>query len=123
MQVRGTKELPIWSMEVPSTAISPATRREVERDAGPLPATFSLSYFRSWAPGMALGRSFASGPNPTHEAWHVYVSWTAYLKLVIEVLSHLHGVALVAAFPGPTTPKRAAEGDKARPAVRSVPTA
>ena len=63
----------------------------MEKTAGRMGETVALDDYRSYAPGMALGRQFSSGPSEKHEPWKVNASWTDYLRLIAEVVRVLHG--------------------------------
>ena len=91
----------------------------MEKTAGPMGETVSLDDYRSYAPGMCLGRYFNSGPNVKHEPWKIEVSsifcrkiskpymirskscindialqveWLAFLRLITEVFMVICGI-------------------------------
>ena len=75
-----------------SRLISHGTRQAVEKTAGVMGDTISLDDYRSYAPGMALGRMFTSGPSDKHEEWKNEVQWIAYLRLIAEVVMIIYGL-------------------------------
>jgi hypothetical protein len=88
--VRGAGSLPMWDKRVPKNVLSEVSfmvaGQLVEGD------TIALSDWRSWNPGMALGRNFTTGPG--RDGWKdgMYLPWLKYVRLVAEVICSLHGV-------------------------------
>ena len=72
--------------------LSRGTREAVEKTAGPMGDMVALDDYRSYAPGMCLGRQFSSGPSNKHEPWKVEVVWGAYLRLIAEVVRIIYGL-------------------------------
>ena len=51
----------------------------------------ALEDFRSWSPGMRLGRNLKAGPGASCPFWRRRAPWIPFLRLVIAVVFLLYG--------------------------------
>ena len=51
----------------------------------------SLEEIRSWSPGMKLPASFKQGPPKNDSLWRKDISWSSFLRVIVEIVSALFG--------------------------------
>lgn len=87
--VNGEGECPAWKRVVPTARISSKIKKAVGLEDNI--EYVALKDFRSWSPGMRLGRNFKAGPGASCSFWRRKAPWIPFLRLVIAVVSLLYG--------------------------------
>ena len=87
--VNGEGECPAWKSGVPTARISTKIKKDVGMEDNI--QYIALEDFRSWSPGMRLGRNLKAGPGASCSLWRRKAPWIPFLRLVIAVLSFLYG--------------------------------
>ena len=77
-----------WEQKVSAKVLSERSRRLLKLSKDD---TISLSQIRSWSRGMKFPASFKQGPPKTDDLWLVKISWSAFVKIIVEVLCAIFG--------------------------------
>ena len=87
-QKRGEGECVEWESKVSASFLSEKSRivLKLRKDE-----EISLAEIRSWSPGMKLPASFKQGPRKNDGLWGRDVSWSSFLKIIVEIISAIFG--------------------------------
>ena len=89
-QKRGEGECVEWEMKVEAKLLGEKTRKLLKLKCDD---QISLADIRSWNPGMKLpgSVSFKQGPGKNDNLWLKAISWSSFLKVIVEVISAIFG--------------------------------